>query len=430
MTRHRFFDTVLLVITFASVTTAQGSVSQYGNNVTLRRFNQESGSKTSIVDTFHVLPTGDLTAFKVYIGSQVDTVNTQLDAFLQIWQPGDSAGFFKLYYTMTVTLPAAEGEYQFDLPTRQMIYSGSYMGVTLTDVRNPISFSLTENYPTYVYDVHEDNYPAVGDSVSFSNTPSMVQLSLAVLVDNVVVCEDGATGAPGAPGVTGPEGPMPTDDDECATNNGGCEQVCTNTFGSYYCGCNDGYTLNTDTTTCRDLDECTEAENGRCHHYCNNTVGSYYCYCMDGYNLGLDSHECIDIDECSLPNFKCYGWCFNTPGSFVCMKLVPKVTVHQQALQAAEPDSDGEASVAESASTTGGVTMSTVAIWLGLITLLVVIVAAASFGRWRRDYCGKRHNDGMTEAVIKEGEGEVDQDESVAKKDAEIASPEEVTTEL
>jgi hypothetical protein len=74
--------------------------------------------------------------------------------------------------------------FQFDLPKRVTIYSGSFMGVTLTDVRNPISFDLTENYPTYVYDVHEDNYPAMGDSVSFSNTPSMVQLSLAILIDS------------------------------------------------------------------------------------------------------------------------------------------------------------------------------------------------------------------------------------------------------
>jgi hypothetical protein len=75
-------------------------------------FNQESGSKTSIVDAFHILPTGDLTAFKVYIGSDFDTVNTQLDAFLQIWQTGDNAGDYKLYYSMRVTLPAAAGAYQ------------------------------------------------------------------------------------------------------------------------------------------------------------------------------------------------------------------------------------------------------------------------------------------------------------------------------
>ena len=29
---------------------------------------------------------------------------------------------------------------------------------------------------------------------------------------------------------------------ECASNNGGCDQVCTNTHGSYQCSCNPGYT--------------------------------------------------------------------------------------------------------------------------------------------------------------------------------------------
>ena len=32
------------------------------------------------------------------------------------------------------------------------------------------------------------------------------------------------------------------DVNECAVNNGGCDQVCTNTQGSYQCGCNPGYT--------------------------------------------------------------------------------------------------------------------------------------------------------------------------------------------
>ena len=31
------------------------------------------------------------------------------------------------------------------------------------------------------------------------------------------------------------------DVNECAVNNGGCDQVCTNTQGSYQCGCNPGY---------------------------------------------------------------------------------------------------------------------------------------------------------------------------------------------
>lgn len=30
---------------------------------------------------------------------------------------------------------------------------------------------------------------------------------------------------------------------ECATNNGGCSQLCVDTYNSYFCACNVGYTL-------------------------------------------------------------------------------------------------------------------------------------------------------------------------------------------
>ena len=34
-----------------------------------------------------------------------------------------------------------------------------------------------------------------------------------------------------------------TDINECGTGNGGCDQHCTNTKGSYNCSCDDGYVL-------------------------------------------------------------------------------------------------------------------------------------------------------------------------------------------
>ena len=34
--------------------------------------------------------------------------------------------------------------------------------------------------------------------------------------------------------------------DECITRNGGCEHNCTNTEGSFYCSCFDGYQLSND----------------------------------------------------------------------------------------------------------------------------------------------------------------------------------------
>ena len=37
---------------------------------------------------------------------------------------------------------------------------------------------------------------------------------------------------------------------ECLTNNGGCAQICNNTFGSFTCSCNTGYSLSTDGRSC------------------------------------------------------------------------------------------------------------------------------------------------------------------------------------
>ena len=39
-------------------------------------------------------------------------------------------------------------------------------------------------------------------------------------------------------------------EDECEADNGGCEQICTNTFLSFNCSCRGGYTLNDDGYTC------------------------------------------------------------------------------------------------------------------------------------------------------------------------------------
>jgi len=40
-----------------------------------------------------------------------------------------------------------------------------------------------------------------------------------------------------------------------------------------------------------DIDECEEGTDG-CDHSCTNTDGSYYCTCMDGYELESDNHTC------------------------------------------------------------------------------------------------------------------------------------------
>ena len=41
-----------------------------------------------------------------------------------------------------------------------------------------------------------------------------------------------------------------SDIDECIEELDGCDQICTNTDGSYYCTCMDGYELESDNQTC------------------------------------------------------------------------------------------------------------------------------------------------------------------------------------
>jgi len=98
------------------------------------------------------------------------------------------------------------------------------------------------------------------------------------------------------------------DIDECEKfSKGGCDHVCTNTNGSYYCSCHDGYVLGNDTFSCigmcttlcmtnnccydSDINEC-ETDNGGCTQICDNTKGSYDCSCDKEYELTEDKHSC------------------------------------------------------------------------------------------------------------------------------------------
>ena len=81
------------------------------------------------------------------------------------------------------------------------------------------------------------------------------------------------------------------DIDECMENISNCNQLCSNTQGSYICYCYSGYELDSDDHTCIDIDECA-IDNGECEQNCHNTNGSYYCTCEDGYTMDDNRKNC------------------------------------------------------------------------------------------------------------------------------------------
>ena len=56
-----------------------------------------------------------------------------------------------------------------------------------------------------------------------------------------------------------------TDINECAADNGGCDQICKNVEESFYCDCLDGYVIGPDGESCQDVNECKK-DNGGCDH--------------------------------------------------------------------------------------------------------------------------------------------------------------------
>ncbi|XP_019850443.1 PREDICTED: uncharacterized protein LOC105312253 isoform X2 [Amphimedon queenslandica] len=107
-----------------------------------------------------------------------------------------------------------------------------------------------------------------------------------------------------------------SDYNECNVKNGGCEQNCHNTVGSFYCSCRSGYSISSDNLHCTDINECN-SNNGGCSQHCHNTHGGYSCSCDSGYSLA-GGQTCVDINECNTNNGGCDQNCINQPGTYHC----------------------------------------------------------------------------------------------------------------
>ena len=64
-----------------------------------------------------------------------------------------------------------------------------------------------------------------------------------------------------------------SDTNECQTNNGSCEQVCTNSVGSFECSCNQGYSLASDGFNCNGKDW----NNSAIDVICTSQTGVFRC---------------------------------------------------------------------------------------------------------------------------------------------------------
>ncbi|KAM9709870.1 epidermal growth factor-like protein 6 isoform 1-T1 [Menidia menidia] len=103
-----------------------------------------------------------------------------------------------------------------------------------------------------------------------------------------------------------------------------CQYGCEEVEGEIRCLCpSSGLQLGQDERTCIDIDECITGKN-LCpfNRQCVNTFGSYYCKCQDGYDLKYVSgkYDCVDLDECAAGTHKCshHAVCLNTQGSYKC----------------------------------------------------------------------------------------------------------------
>ncbi|XP_078675170.1 polycystin-1-like protein 2 [Branchiostoma floridae x Branchiostoma belcheri] len=93
------------------------------------------------------------------------------------------------------------------------------------------------------------------------------------------------------------------EEDECATDNGGCAQTCTKVPGSYTCSCQQGFVLMADSHGCK-ADECA-TENGRCDHICTKIPRGYRCFCRQGFVLMKDAHGCRVCGHCLGGDVNC-----------------------------------------------------------------------------------------------------------------------------
>lgn len=70
----------------------------------------------------------------------------------------------------------------------------------------------------------------------------------------------------------------------CQHKNNPCEHSCIGTPSGPICRCRKGYKLKGDGHNCEDIGECS-LDPPLCSQLCTDTPGSFYCNCYDGFAL-------------------------------------------------------------------------------------------------------------------------------------------------
>lgn len=119
----------------------------------------------------------------------------------------------------------------------------------------------------------------------------------------VCVCSDGFGG------------PDCEDVNECTSGEGcGVGGQCVNTFGSFYCQCDFGFTSNAD--SCDDVNECDDSPCAP-DATCSDVAGGYGCACDDGPSYG-NGYFCAASDPCAGSPCGAGATCIGTAGGHVC----------------------------------------------------------------------------------------------------------------
>uniref|UniRef100_A0A0G4FEM4 EGF-like domain-containing protein n=1 Tax=Chromera velia CCMP2878 TaxID=1169474 RepID=A0A0G4FEM4_9ALVE len=122
---------------------------------------------------------------------------------------------------------------------------------------------------------------------------------------------------------------------ECAVDDGPCEQLCMDTPGSFTCACPfPGTVLAEDGKSCKESATIMAAQvsiqekkktcsqnNGGCEQACTMEGGEAKCSCLPGYSL--QNGKCMNVNECAGDDVPCDQLCIDTQGSFTCSCVWP-----------------------------------------------------------------------------------------------------------